>query len=50
MMLDLDHFKIVNDTYGHMTGDEVLIKIAKTIRKQVRECDIPARFGGEVCC
>lgn len=47
MILDLDHFKRVNDTYGHVTGDEVLIKIAETIKNQVRECDIPARFGGE---
>ena len=47
MILDLDHFKRVNDTFGHMTGDEVLIKIAETIKYQVRECDIPARFGGE---
>ncbi len=47
MILDLDHFKRINDTYGHMMGDEVLIMIAETIRTQVRECDIPARFGGE---
>jgi len=47
MMLDLDHFKNVNDTYGHMMGDDVLIAIADTLRGQVRECDIPARFGGE---
>ena len=47
MMLDLDHFKNVNDTYGHMMGDDVLIAVADTLRGQVRECDIPARFGGE---
>ncbi len=47
MIMDLDHFKKINDTYGHMKGDEVLIKVAETIKKQVREFDIPARFGGE---
>jgi diguanylate cyclase (GGDEF)-like protein len=47
MMIDLDLFKNVNDTYGHMVGDEVLIRIAHTIQEQVRSFDIPARFGGE---
>ena len=47
MIMDLDHFKNVNDTYGHMKGDEVLIKVAETIKTNVREFDIPARFGGE---
>jgi diguanylate cyclase (GGDEF)-like protein len=47
IMMDLDHFKKVNDTYGHVVGDEVLIKVAKTIQEQVRSFDIPARFGGE---
>jgi len=50
IMLDLDHFKNINDTYGHMIGDEVLIKIAKTIQEQVRSFDIPSRFGGEEFC
>jgi diguanylate cyclase (GGDEF)-like protein len=47
MILDLDHFKQVNDTHGHMKGDEVLIQIAETLRQQIRTYDIPARFGGE---
>ncbi len=47
MLLDLDHFKEVNDTYGHMIGDEVLIKVAETIKNHVRTFDVPARFGGE---
>jgi len=47
ILLDLDHFKKINDTYGHLKGDEVLIKVAETIKKQVRTFDIPARFGGE---
>jgi diguanylate cyclase (GGDEF)-like protein len=47
MILDIDHFKKFNDTYGHQTGDEVIKLVAKTIRASVREEDIPARFGGE---
>jgi len=47
MILDLDHFKKVNDTYGHMFGDKVLIKVSQTIKDSVRSFDIPARFGGE---
>ncbi len=47
MIIDLDHFKSINDTYGHMVGDEVLIKVAETIRNHIRGFDIPARFGGE---
>jgi diguanylate cyclase (GGDEF)-like protein len=47
IILDLDHFKKVNDTHGHMKGDEVLIAIADTLRQQIRTYDIPARFGGE---
>ena len=47
MILDLDHFKSVNDTYGHIVGDDVLAEVAKTISRQVRGFDIPARFGGE---
>ncbi|MFW6138980.1 MAG: diguanylate cyclase [Spirochaetota bacterium] len=47
LMMDLDHFKNINDTYGHMVGDEVLMQVAKTIKAKVRAFDIPARFGGE---
>jgi diguanylate cyclase (GGDEF)-like protein len=47
MMLDLDHFKKVNDTHGHMAGDLVLVKVADSIRQHVRVYDVPARFGGE---
>ena len=47
MILDLDHFKQVNDTHGHLKGDEVLIRIADTLKEQIRTYDIPARFGGE---
>ena len=47
LMLDLDHFKHVNDTYGHGFGDEVLIKISEALTQQIRETDIAVRFGGE---
>ena len=47
LMLDLDHFKQINDTYGHRTGDEVLKHFAQVCRKTVRETDIIGRTGGE---
>ena len=45
--VDLDHFKIVNDTYGHQIGDQVLCSIARSLAGQVRQSDIVGRFGGE---
>lgn len=47
IMLDIDHFKRVNDNYGHQAGDEVLKHFAKTISKTVRPGDLVARYGGE---
>lgn len=47
IMLDVDHFKRINDRWGHHIGDEVLIKIADTLRATVRKTDFVARFGGE---
>jgi diguanylate cyclase (GGDEF)-like protein len=47
VMTDVDFFKKINDTYGHMKGDEFLKRLAEVIQKQVRGCDIVARFGGE---
>ena len=47
ILLDLDHFKAVNDTYGHLAGDEVLRTVAKTIRDNIREYDTVGRYGGE---
>jgi diguanylate cyclase (GGDEF)-like protein len=47
LMLDLDHFKNVNDTYGHQVGDAALIEIADRVRAEVREVDLVARYGGE---
>jgi two-component system cell cycle response regulator len=46
-MLDIDHFKRVNDSYGHLTGDEVLEKVAALIRQNIRDTDIAGRYGGE---
>ncbi len=47
LMIDADHFKNVNDTYGHKTGDKVLIELAATCEKALRNDDIVARYGGE---
>jgi len=47
MMMDMDHFKQVNDTYGHDMGDEVLKRLAEIIVKTLRSADLAARFGGE---
>ncbi|MCD6581284.1 MAG: GGDEF domain-containing protein [Desulfuromusa sp.] len=47
LIFDLDHFKKVNDTYGHPAGDKVLINVAKAVKKTVRPSDIVARYGGE---
>ena len=46
-MLDIDHFKRVNDRYGHLTGDEVLEKIAALTSRNIRDTDIVGRYGGE---
>lgn len=47
LLLDLDHFKRINDTYGHLLGDKVLRTIARILRDSVRGADTVARFGGE---
>ena len=47
MMFDLDHFKQVNDIYGHQAGDLVLSHMADVLRQNVRDADIPGRWGGE---
>lgn len=47
MMLDIDHFKSINDTYGHPVGDEVLKAVAHTISAQLRATDVVGRYGGE---
>ncbi len=47
LLLDIDHFKLVNDTYGHDAGDEVLKSLTQKAQTVLRETDIFARFGGE---
>jgi diguanylate cyclase (GGDEF)-like protein len=46
-MLDVDHFKLVNDTYGHLTGDQVLRVVAEHCRENLREVDLLGRYGGD---
>lgn len=47
LMIDIDHFKVVNDTYGHLAGDEVLRNVAQTLAGMLREYDVAGRYGGE---
>ncbi len=46
-MIDADHFKGINDTFGHIVGDKVLTHIASTLKSGLRECDVVTRYGGE---
>jgi diguanylate cyclase (GGDEF)-like protein len=46
-MFDIDYFKKVNDTYGHVAGDEILVKIYRVIQKNLRSGDFIVRYGGE---
>lgn len=47
MVIDIDHFKTVNDTYGHMIGDKLIVLITKTMKSALREGDVMIRYGGE---
>ena len=47
LLLDIDHFKVLNDTHGHLAGDQVLVCVARTLAESVRSVDYAARFGGE---
>ena len=50
VMLDIDHFKAVNDSYGHGTGDQVIQKIAEVVQSNLRENEMVCRYGGEEFC
>ncbi len=47
IMIDIDDFKIFNDKYGHLAGDDILRHVGETIKRNIREVDTPARYGGE---
>jgi diguanylate cyclase len=47
VMIDIDHFKNFNDSFGHQVGDQVLRLVARVLQESVRECDLAARYGGE---
>ncbi len=47
LMIDIDHFKTFNDTYGHLTGDQVLRLVASSVKQNVKGQDVAARYGGE---
>ena len=47
IMLDIDHFKTVNDQFGHLVGDKVIVEVARRIRKTLRRVDVACRYGGE---
>jgi diguanylate cyclase (GGDEF)-like protein len=47
LMFDVDHFKTINDTFGHRTGDAILITLAQAISSELRQADVAARFGGD---
>src|SRR6201999_4197783 len=47
LMVDLDHFKQINDTWGHPAGDDMLLAVANVLRTETRPADVVGRFGGE---
>ena len=49
-MVDLDHFKLVNDNFGHAVGDEVIIMLAEILKSTTRKEDLVGRYGGEEFC
>ncbi len=49
-LIDIDHFKTINDTYGHVTGDAVLRQLSKVLRQNLRATDLAGRYGGDEFC
>ncbi len=47
LLMDIDHFKEINDRFGHRTGDEILQQVAQALLNHTRGCDLPARYGGD---
>jgi len=47
LLMDIDHFKEINDSFGHRTGDEILKQVAQLLLSHTRGCDLPARYGGD---
>jgi diguanylate cyclase (GGDEF)-like protein len=50
LVIDIDHFKTLNDKYGHQAGDAVLVEMARAFRRMTRATDVTARYGGEEFC
>ena len=50
LMLDVDHFKDINDRYGHLVGDAILVEVSRIIRENIRQIDLLGKYGGEEFC